>query len=72
VKGVRYNRADLSSTGRAAQKLAAADGRPRYVFATAYGFTIDLQPAPFGRPYIAVAPDGSSTLIDRALKGGQR
>jgi len=71
VKRVRYNRAHLSSVGPAAQKLAAADGQTRYVFATAYGYTISLKPAPFNMPYIIVRPDGTSEYIWCGPIGGQ-
>jgi hypothetical protein len=63
VGRVRYNRAHLSSAGPAAQKLAAADGRDRYVFATAYGYTIALTPPPFGQSHVKVRPDGTREEI---------
>lgn len=56
---VKYNRLHLESTGPAAQKLAAADGRTRYIFATACGWTISLDPPPATQRYITVNPDGS-------------
>jgi hypothetical protein len=63
LKRVRYNRAHLSSVGPAAQKLAAADGHGRYIFATALGYTISLAPAPFQQACIAVYPDGNQVEI---------
>ena len=45
MKRIRYNRADINSTLQAAQKIATA-ASPRYVFATANGFTIAKAPPP--------------------------
>lgn len=49
----RYNRADIQSTMRAAQRLAQG-GQTRYIYATAYGFTIEKEPPPFRQSYYAV------------------
>jgi len=59
LRGVRYSRASLPSAAQAAQKLAAADGRDRYVFATAYGYTVALTPPPFHEPHWKVHADGT-------------
>lgn len=56
---IRYDRSDLGSTIRAAVRLAAASNRPRYVFATAYGYTVETQPAPYRQAYYQAQPDGT-------------
>lgn len=57
---MRYQRTDLSSAVRAAQHSASVDGLSRYVYATAYGWTVQLEPAPFGRRCLSVQPDGTT------------
>jgi len=59
TRRVKYDSRHLSSAGPAAQKLAAADGRTRYIFATALGYTIELEPPAFNQSFITVNPDGS-------------
>lgn len=39
-KRIRWNKGNVESAIRAAGKLARSGGRPRYVYATAHGFTI--------------------------------
>lgn len=62
---VKYDRADLTSTGPAAQKLAA-DGQTRYIIATAYGYKILAEQPPALQLHIIVNPDGSHHYSDEA------
>ncbi len=59
---VRYNRADINSTISAARKIVT--DQPLYIFATAYGFTIEKQKPIGSQQYVIVKPDGSTELID--------
>lgn len=52
MKRVKYNKADLQSTIRAAQKVIG--NKPLYVFATYNGYTINTLKPPFGQKYIEV------------------
>lgn len=61
ARRVRYNRGDLDSVIAAAKRLKA-DHR-LYIFATAYGYTIEHR-EPIGRQqYIYVDPDGSVDFV---------
>ena len=55
---IRYDRSNEPSAIAAAQKLAAADGLPRYVWATALGLTITKDRAPFRQQCWRVTADG--------------
>ncbi len=59
TRRIKYDRRHLSSVGPAAQKLAAIDGKTRYIYATALGYTIELEPPAFNQSFITVNPDGS-------------
>jgi hypothetical protein len=60
ARRIKYDRRHLSSVGPAAQKLAAIDGLTRYIYATACGYVIELEPPAFKtQSYITVNPDGS-------------
>jgi hypothetical protein len=61
---VRYNRGSIDSTVSAAIKTCG--DRPSYVFATAFGFTIDRRPPPFGQQHVGVRPDGSTEFVQHA------
>jgi hypothetical protein len=61
---VRYNRGSLDSTVNAAIKTAG--DAPQYVFATAFGFTIDRRPPPFGQQHVVVRPDGTAEFVKHA------
>jgi len=43
MKRIKYNRARLESAIAAAQKI----GETRFIFATAFGWTIDTRPVPW-------------------------
>ena len=53
-----YNKANLDDTLRVAKILAAKNDKPRFVFATGYGYTIGNQIPPFSMKYYSVNPDG--------------
>ena len=55
MKRIRYNRSDINSALQAAKKISTPKS-PRYVYATALGFTIGKSPAPFGQTYYKVTP----------------
>lgn len=55
MKRIRYNRADINSTMTAAKKIA--ETKTCYVYATAYGYTIEYSPPPFGQGYYKVSDD---------------
>jgi hypothetical protein len=59
----RYNRGSIESTMTAAKKSAAFTGEVRYVIATALGYSVEKQPAPFKRACHKVEPDGSVTTV---------
>jgi hypothetical protein len=60
ARRVKYDRRHLSSVGPAAQKLAAIDGKTRYIYATALGYVVELEPPAFkSQSFITVNPDGS-------------
>lgn len=52
---VRYNRGDLNSTVKAAQKTVGK--KPLYIFATAGGYTISKSKPPITQGYFLVKPD---------------
>ena len=52
---MRYNRANLDETMRAAQWVAARDGHTRFVYATAYGFTISMTSPPAIQRYYRIS-----------------
>lgn len=60
----RYNRASTSSTLTAALQLAARSDTPDmvYVFATAYGYTIEYNNPHLYQSHYTVSSDGSVTL----------
>ncbi len=55
---MRYNKADLNDALRVARIVANKSGKPRFVFATGYGYKIDIQIPPFAIRYYSVNPDG--------------
>jgi len=61
---MKYNRSDLSSAGKAAQKYAADTDRECFVFATALGWKVDDRKPPFGQAYIVVHPDGKHESVN--------
>lgn len=58
---MRYNRASESDTVRVARLNAAQHDATRYVYATAYGYTIDAAPPPGMQAHLIVYPDGAVT-----------
>jgi DNA adenine methylase len=60
-KRIRYNRGDLDSAIAAAKRLKA--DHPLYIFATAYGYTIEHRPPVGSQQYIVVAPDGKVDYV---------
>lgn len=52
MRRVKYNRANLESTIKAANKIKADN--PVYIFATFEGYTISNTKPPFGQKYIEV------------------
>jgi len=52
---MRYNRADIGSAIKAAQKL----NKMSYVFATANGFTIAKSPPPANQRFVRVSKEGN-------------
>ena len=59
---MRYNRADIESTVKAAAH-AARGGRDVFIFATALGWTINSERPPFDRPYLQVHGLGATAAI---------
>ncbi len=55
---MKYNKADLEDTLQVAKILAHKTNKPRYVFATGYGYKIDTQIPPFAMKYFSINPDG--------------
>lgn len=55
---MRYNKASLDDTIRAARETAARAEQLRFVFATAYGFRIETRKPPFGQAHLIVWPSG--------------
>jgi hypothetical protein len=53
ARRIKYNRADINSTIKAACKKTS-DGSTAYIFATYNGYTIDTRKPPFGQNYIEV------------------
>lgn len=53
---LRYNRQNVSSATRAADRATRIDGRTRYVFATAGGFTVAFSKPPRGQPFVEIVP----------------
>ena len=53
---MKYDRADINDTMRVAQILANKSDKPRFVFATGYGYKIDIQIPPFATRYHTVNP----------------
>ena len=43
---MKYNRGNIEDTLRVARIVSGKDNKPRFVFATAYGFVIDKNPPP--------------------------
>lgn len=60
---VKYNRGSLDSTIAAAVKVV--QDAPLYVFATAYGFTIDRWPPPGGQRHVVVTASGVEYVESR-------
>ena len=60
ARRVRYNRADIDSTIRAAKKIIS--DHPLYVFATAYGFTIWHEAPPGSQRYVIINIDGTTQV----------
>lgn len=59
MRRVKYDPRRLDSAGPAAQRLAAADGRTRYIVPTYYGYRILTEEPPAWQRRITVQPDGS-------------
>ena len=55
---MKYNKASLNDTLRVALILANKSKNPRFVFATGYGYKIDINIPPFAIKYFSVNPDG--------------
>jgi len=68
MKGVRYNRRQLSSAGPAAQRAAAETGHDWYIYATALGYKVDDKKPPFTQSYIVVHPDGKHEDVEHTPK----
>lgn len=75
---IRYDKADFNSAAKAASRASEADGRLRFVMATATGYTVTLRRVPFQDcwwtngydcgPWKAGAPEGmKQTDIARDL-----
>lgn len=56
---VQYNRASLSGTVDAAKRL----GEHGYIYATAYGYTIDKSRPPGTQHYVEVFADGTTKRV---------
>lgn len=54
----RYDRRSMTSTVEAAKRSAKFSGKPRFVFATVYGFTVAEQPGPSAQRQMRVEPNG--------------
>lgn len=59
---MRYNRASLADTIRAARARYQHPGYgwTLYIFATAYGYTISTSPPPRSQSHVVVYPDGTA------------
>jgi hypothetical protein len=64
TKRLRYNRANLTSTMHAAM-MASDEGGPKYVFCTAYGYTIENEAPAFGQQHYRVQGDKIVFVPDR-------
>lgn len=60
---MRYNRADMDSTLRAAKRAAAKNDTPHYVYATAYGLAINKQRYKWQRNLV-VYPSGKVEEVE--------
>lgn len=58
-KRIRYSKSSLRSAIETALKLHSKHTPPFYIFATAYGYTIDVHKPPHTQSYIQVNNDGS-------------
>lgn len=54
----RARRDDLDAVMILGAKQARGDGRPRYVFATAYGWVADRSKPPGGQTHFVMTPTG--------------
>jgi hypothetical protein len=57
----RFNRNSLPSALAAAYCAAKSSNRPAYVYATAYGLTVELTPPVTRQTHSVVSPDGKHT-----------
>ena len=62
MKRIKYNRADLDSTMVVARGIAERNNLTMYVFATAYGYTIEQIPPAFGQSHYKVYPDHAELI----------
>jgi len=62
MRRIKYNRADLDSTMVVARGIAERNNLTVYVFATAYGYTIDMRPPPFGQTHYKVYADHAELI----------
>jgi hypothetical protein len=65
VTRLRYDRGSWDSAVRAAERAVDMDGRPRFVFGTALGFTVANCPPPFGQQHVEV--NGKSGRVFHAF-----
>ncbi len=65
----RYDRASLPSALAAAYCAAKSLNRPAYVYATAYGLTVELTPPVARQTHSVVSPDGRHTYRIPVMPG---
>lgn len=70
---MRYDRADINSSLRAATSQAVLGGKPAFVFATAGGFTVSRHLTGNGfQSYYRAEADGRVFLIEREDDGQRK
>ncbi len=69
ARRIRYNRASIDSTINAAKRIVEGTDLTRYIYATAYGFTIDQAPPPFSTQRYVKVTASSVEKFEPNLKG---
>ena len=67
MRRIKYNRADINSTMTVADGIAQRNNLIMYVFATAYGYTIEQRPPPFDQDYYKIWPNHSVFLVKKTF-----
>jgi len=69
---MKYNRADIKDTMRAAVELQGRCGRSLFVYATGCGYLISRNPPAFRQAYFIVSVDGGVYNVSENGSVGQR